>query len=138
MKTTFRSVALLSLFAAFSFAATIDAASAARSYHRTTWAQGYYGRGYVKHVDRSCGGGTCEGHRSVQTNRGYGYTTDHSRSCANGSCNSSTDVTGNNGRSWSRDRGITNNGDGTASWYSNTSGPNGGTVSRSGTVSRPQ
>lgn len=137
MKTKFLTTALAAVFATATFAMTIDTASA-RSFHRTSWAQGSGGRGYVKNVDRNCGGGTCTGHRSVQTNGGYAYTADHSRSCANGSCNGSTTVTGNNGRSWTHNSGYTNGGDGSASWYSNTTGPNGGSISRSGSATGPQ
>jgi hypothetical protein len=128
-------------FAAAALIATVsfstDPALAARGFHHSVHAQGAYGRGYDKHVDRFCSGGTCTGHRSLQTNRGYGYTSDRTRSCADGSCNSSTTVRGNNGNTWTRDRGITNNGDGSLNWYSNTTGPN-GTVSRSGSRSGPQ
>jgi len=134
MKTPFLCAALVVLFSTASFVATFETASA-RGYHRTSRAQNSNGRGYVKHVDRNCGGGTCTGHRSVQTHGGYGYTADHSRSCANGSCNSTSSVTGNNGDIRTRSRGITNNGDGSASWYSNASGPN-GSISRSGTATR--
>ncbi|GAA0556765.1 hypothetical protein [Rhizomicrobium electricum] len=130
------SFAVAALVAAFSFSATTDAAMAGRGFHRSVHAQGAYGRGYDKHVDRSCAGGTCTGHRSLQTNRGYGYTSDRYRSCANGSCNSSTTVRGNNGNTWTRDRGVTNS-DGSLNWYSNTTGPN-GSASRSGTWSGPQ
>jgi uncharacterized low-complexity protein len=133
MNAKLLSLTAAALVAAVSFSA--DAAMAGRSFHRAVHAQGAYGRGYDKHVDRSCAGGTCTGQRSLQTNRGYGYTADHTRSCADGSCNSATTVHGNNGNTWTRDRGVTNS-DGSLNWYSNTTGPN-GTVSRSGSRSGP-
>jgi hypothetical protein len=135
MKTHF-SLAIVALFATASLVGMTDAASA-RGFQRHVTAQGAYGRGYHKDVDRHCSGGACSGHRSVQSNRGYGWTSDHDRSCANGSCNASSTVRANNGNVWTRSRGVTNNGDGSASWYSNASGPN-GSVSRNGTVTRPQ
>lgn len=133
---SYLSIAILAMFATTSMVGMSDAASA-RGFHRHVTAQGAGGRGYSKDVERNCAAGACSGHRSVQTNQGYGWTTDHSRACANGSCNGSTTVHANNGNSWTRDRGVTTNGDGTARWYSNTSGPN-GSVSRNGTVNRPQ
>jgi hypothetical protein len=135
MKTQIFSFALVALFAAGIFAGTADIA-AARGFHRSVSAQGANGHGYTKNVNRNCSGGTCNGQRSVQTNQGYGWTSDHNRSCADGSCSGSTTVTGNNGKTWTRNSGATANGDGTGSWYSNTSGPNGGSKSSSGTWSR--
>lgn len=127
------SATLMTLFAVATVSATTDAALA-RGYHRQVSAQGSGGRGYQKNVDRNCANGTCNGQRSVQTNQGYGYTANHNRSCANGSCNSNTTVTGNNGNVWTRSSGASKDGNGNASWYSNTSGPNGGSVNRSGSV----
>lgn len=137
MKKQLFSLALVALFATGSFVATAQSAAAERSYHRSVSAHGPY-RGYNKNVNRSCANGSCNGHRSVQTDRGYGYNADHHRSCEGGSCASSTTVRANNGNVWTRDRGATNHGDGSASWYSNTTGSHGGTVSRSGTASWSQ
>jgi hypothetical protein len=134
MKKQLFSVAVMAIFASTSLALSVDQASA-RGFHRTVSAQGSNGRGYTKNVNRNCSGGTCTGERSVQTNGGYGYTSSHNRTCASGSCTGSTTVTGNNGNVWTRSGGATNNGNGTGNWYSTTTGPNGGSVSRSGSVS---
>lgn len=135
MKKHIFSFALVALVATGSFVAIIDSAAAARSYHRSVSAHGPY-RGYHKNVDRNCAGGACTGHRVVQTDRGYGYNADRYRSCGNGSCNSSTTVRANNGNTWTRDRGVTRNGDGSGNWYSNTTGPDGGNIQRSGSWNR--
>ncbi len=96
--------------------------------------QGSNGRGatQTRSVDRQPGSATTS--RSLQTNSGRGYQSTRTASSGDGSYNSSRTTTANNGQSVNRTTTATNNGDGTASFNSTATGPNGNSRGVSGTV----
>ena len=96
--------------------------------------QGSNGRGatQTRSVDRQPGSATTS--RSLQTNSGRGYQSTRSATSGDGSYESSRTTTANNGQAVNRTTTATNNGDGTASFGSTVTGPNGDTRSVAGTV----
>ena len=78
--------------------------------------------------------GSATATRSLQTNSGRGYQSSRSASWSDGSYQSSRTTTANNGQAVNRTTNATNNGDGTASFNSTATGPNGNSRGVSGTV----
>lgn len=95
------------------------------------------GRGYEANRSRSCAPGACSSARSLQTNDGRGVTTARSTSWDDGNFARSRVTTTNDGRSLSRTTSAHANGDGTADYSTTVNGPNGGSRTVSGTISRP-
>jgi len=96
--------------------------------------QGSNGRGATQTRSVSRQPGSSSTSRSLQTNSGRGYQSSRSASWGDGSYDSSRTTTANNGQSVNRTTTATNNGDGTASFDSTATGPNGNSRGVSGTV----
>ncbi|WP_157221147.1 hypothetical protein [Flavisphingomonas formosensis] len=94
------------------------------------------GRGYRHERSRDYGPGHYSADRSTQFNNGRGATTSRDANWGDGSFNSNRTTTLNNGSSFGRTTSATNNGDGTASYSSTVTGPQGATRTVSGTVPR--
>lgn len=94
------------------------------------------GRGYTTSRDRNYGPGHFDSSRSLQTNDGRGVTASRDAQWGNGSYNGSRQIATNDGRTASRVTTATNNGDGTASYSTTLTGPNGQSRTVSGTASR--
>lgn len=73
--------------------------------------------------------------RGILTNSGMGATTTRGGSWANGTYSGGATHTTNNGTTWGRSTSATANGDGTGSFSSTATGPNGRSGTVSGTVS---
>lgn len=94
------------------------------------------GRGYRHERSRDYGPGHYSADRSTQFNNGRGATTARDANWGDGNFNGSRTTTLNNGNSFGRTTSATNNGDGTASYSSTVTGPQGATRTVSGTVPR--
>ncbi|WP_420138255.1 hypothetical protein [Sphingomonas sp.] len=94
------------------------------------------GRGYRHERSREYGPGFYSADRSTQFNNGRGATTTRDARWGAGQFNGSRTTTFNNGNIFARTLSATNNGDGTATYSSTRSGPQGGTRTVSGTVPR--
>jgi hypothetical protein len=92
------------------------------------------GRGYRQERSRDYGPGHYSSDRSIQFNNGRGATTSREANWADGSYNSNRTTTLNNGSSFNRATSAINNGDGTASYSSTITGPQGTTRTVNGTV----
>jgi len=94
------------------------------------------GRGYRHERSRDYGPGHYSADRSTQFNNGRGATTARDATWGDGNFNGSRTTTLNNGNSFGRTTSATNNGDGTASYSTTLTGPQGGSRTVSGTVPR--
>ncbi|MEO6216646.1 MAG: hypothetical protein ABIO86_11490 [Sphingomonas sp.] len=118
------------------FAALSAAPAMARGPHgHVRTIQGANGHGLVQSRSVSRQPGSATATRSLQTNSGRGYQSTRSASWGDGSYNSSRATTANNGQTVNRTTTATNNGDGTASYGTTVTGPNGNSRGVSGTVS---
>jgi hypothetical protein len=94
------------------------------------------GHGYRHSRSRDYGPGHYSADRSTQFNNGRGATTARDANWGDGSFSGSRSTTLNNGDSFGRTTSATNNGDGTASYSTTVTGPQGGSRTVSGTVPR--
>lgn len=98
--------------------------------------QGANGRGAVQTRSISRQPGSATATRSLQTNSGRGATTTRDASWSDGTYTSNRTTTTNSGKTFRRTTTATNNGDGSASFGTTATSPNGQTRGVSGTVSR--
>ena len=119
-------------FLASAVLALTAADASARGFTRSGSFTGPQGRGLSHSGSVYRSPGYASGSRSLQTNAGYGGTHSFERSCAGGTCSRSASTTTNSGRNWSRSGYVSAPGNGTANWGQTKTGPNGGSVSRSG------
>jgi len=109
--------------------------AAAQTHSGSVTAQGpYRGGTAARSVSRQPGSTAVT--RGVQTNAGYGATTTRGGSWANGAYSGGATHTTNSGKTFGRSTSATANGDGTASYSSTVTGPNGQGATVSGTVSK--
>lgn len=124
------------LVAGVTLAASVAALPAAAQTHSgSVTAQGpYRGATAARSVSRQPGSTAVT--RGVQTNAGYGATTTRGGSWANGAYTGGATHTTNSGKTFGRSTTATANGDGTGSYSSTVTGPNGQAATVSGSVSR--
>lgn len=94
------------------------------------------GRGFRAARDTDYGPGHVDSTRSLQTSSGRGYTTDRDANWGGGQYSGSKDTTLNNGKSFGRATTASANGDGSASYSTTFTGPQGNSKTVTGTVSR--
>jgi hypothetical protein len=94
------------------------------------------GRGYRHSRSGNYGPGYASAERSTQLNNGRGATTSRGATWADGAFNGSRTTTLGNGNSFGRTTSAAHNGDGTASYSSTVTGPQGATRTVNGTVPR--
>jgi len=126
----------LAILAAALIGTVLPAPVMARERGRSVSVQGAHGHGYSRSRDIQRQPGQVSAHRSLQTNGGRGYQASRNAQWGNGNYNGARQIATNDGRSASRMTSATNNGDGTASYASTLTGPNGGTRTISGTAVR--
>lgn len=125
MKARFpATIAVLSAALVALTAADASARMFSRSYN------GWYGNRSAT-INRTAPG-QVTGSRAFLGPNGGGYTRNFSRNCAGGTCSSSASTHTNAGQNWSHTGTATFNGNGSVSYNRNGVGPQGGTVSRSG------
>jgi hypothetical protein len=111
-------------------------AEAQRTRGHSVSIQGSNGRGAIQSRSIARQPGAASATRSIQTNGGRGATTTRDASWSDGTYSSNRATTTNSGKTFGRSTTATNNGDGTASFSSTGTGPNGQSSTVSGTVTR--
>lgn len=116
------------------FASIAAVPASARTRSGAVSVQGPYRGGTAsRSVSRQPGSSSVS--RGWQTNSGHGGTTTRGGSWSNGTYNGGATHTLNNGKTFGRTTTATANGDGTATYSSSVTGPNGQSGTVSGTVS---
>ena len=134
MKRFLTSAVIVALIAGAT-AMTITDSASARGFSRSGTIMGARGRSATYSGQVTRGGGQASGTRSIQGSEGRGATASFNRSCAQGSgCTRDATLTTNSGKTWTRDGSVQPTGDGGYTGSVTTTGPNGGEVTRSGSV----
>ena len=113
---------------------TAEARNRSFQYSHSRNVQGPNGRGLHSSYNASRGGGQAAMSRNVQTNDGRGFSSQRGYQAQDGQFHGYTSHVTNDGKSWGRSTSATANGDGTATYHRNMTGPNGGSASWSGTI----
>ncbi|WP_129793058.1 hypothetical protein [Sphingosinicella sp. CPCC 101087] len=119
-----------------SAAFTAPPAEARQRQHNVT-AHGPHGRSYTRSRSVAREPGSVAVSRSLQTAGGRGHASSRHASWGDGRYSGGASHVLNDGRAFGRSTSITNNGDGSYSYARTRTGPNGGSRSRSGTVTLP-
>lgn len=127
-------IAFLSMLAAAGTISTAEARSRSFQHSYSRSVQGPNGRGFHHDYNASRGGGQAAMSRNIQTNDGRGLSSQRGYQVQDGQFHGATSHVTNSGKSWGRSTSAVANGDGTATYQRDITGPNGGSASRSGTI----